>query len=588
MKGLKDIVKKATNTISGIAAAPGIVVGKAHLFHKEIISVVEQDITDVDEAILNFREALAKAKKELTKIFDIAHEKMGAERADIFSAQLMILDDPVLQESIERRIRTEKKLPDFIVQSEITKYQDLMIVANEDYLKERALDIDDIKNRIIRNLQKKRLQSKITPGVIVVSESLTPADTLLFSKWDAKGYVTDRGGLTSHAAILARSLDIPAVVGTHNASHHINQDDLLIVDGFHGYIFVNPTAEQIAFYTDKIERMKRINLELKELKDKPAETTDGKWICINANVDVSGEIDMVVTNGAEGIGLYRTEQIIEEMGEIPNEEEQHRIYFNLASRIYPQTVTIRAFDIGGDKVKIWDFKEANPFLGLRGIRFLLENKAMFKAQLRALLRANIHDNIQVMLPMVSSIEEIKSTKLLIKECAEELKHENKPFGKKLKLGIMIEVPSAAVMAYEYGKEVDFLSIGTNDLIQYLMAVDRGNDHVSNLYQEFHPAVLRTVAHIIREGKRGNAVVSMCGEMAADNFALPILIGLGLESISVASSAVPSIKRTIRALSFEKSKELAEACLSVSYEADVLGLIKKFFKDYDVPRTRNIL
>lgn len=588
MKGLKEIVKKANNTVAGIAAAPGIVIGKAHLFHKEILAVNDQDIIDVEEAVENFREALGKAKKELTKIFDLAHEKMGPERSGIFSAQLMILDDPVLQESIEKRIRAEKKHPDFIVQNEITKYQDLMIVANEDYLKERALDIEDIKNRIIRNLQKKRLQSRITPGVIVVSEGLTPADTLLFSKWDAKAYVTDRGGLTSHAAILARSLDIPAIVGTHDGSHHINQDDLLIVDGFHGYVFVNPTEEQLAFYNDKIKKMQAINEELKELKDKPAQTVDNKIIAINANVDVSGEIEMVVTNGAEGIGLYRTEQMIEENGEIPNEDEQCLTYSRLAQRIYPRMVTIRAFDTGGDKVKIWDFKEANPFLGLRGIRFLLENRSMFKAQIRALLRANLHDNIQLMLPMVSSIEEIRQTKFLLRECAEELKNEQIPYSKKMRLGIMIEVPSAAVMAYEYAKEVDFLSIGTNDLIQYLMAVDRGNDHVSYLYQEFHPAVLRTIANIIKDGKRGNAVVSMCGEMAADNLALPLLIGLGLESISVAASAIPSIKRTIRALSFEKAAALANASLAASHEVEVVAMINKFFKENDVPRTRNII
>ena len=335
MKGLKEIVKKASNTVAGIAAAPGIVIGKAHLFHKEVLAVSDQDIIDVEEAIENFREALGKAKKELTKIFDLAHEKMGPERSGIFSAQLMILDDPVLQECIERRIRTEKKHPDFIVQNEITKYQDLMIVANEDYLKERALDIEDIKNRIIRNLQKKRLQSRITPGVIVVSEGLTPADTLLFSKWDTKAYVTDRGGLTSHAAILARSLDIPAIVGTHDGSHHINQDDLLIVDGFHGYVFVNPTEEQLAFYNDKIKKMQIVNEELKELKDKPAQTVDNKIIAINANVDVSGEIEMVVTNGAEGIGLYRTEQMIEENGEIPNEDETVHHVFEACAAYYP-------------------------------------------------------------------------------------------------------------------------------------------------------------------------------------------------------------------------------------------------------------
>lgn len=588
MKGLKDLLKSADNAIAGVAAAPGLVIGKAHLYHREMLSIGDQDIEDVDEAIKAFHEAIAKAKKELKKIFELAREKMGEERADIFSAQLMILDDPVLLQNIESRIKKEKKLPEFVVHSEITKYQDLMIVADEFYLKERALDIDDIKNRIIRNLQKKRLQSKITPGVIVVSETLTPADTILFSKSDVKAFVTDRGGLTSHAAIIARSLDIPAVVGAHNATHRINQDDVLIIDGFNGYVFVNPTERQLAFFNEKIQILQHINEEMTDLVDKPCETLDGRKISIQANVDVTGEIASVVTRKAEGIGLYRTEQIIEELGELPDEEQQFEVYTKLASRIYPQTLTIRAFDIGGDKVKIWDFKEANPFLGLRGVRFLLENREIFKKQLRAVLRANIHHNINLMIPMVSAVNEIVQVKKLLKECAAELEAEKIPYSKKIKLGIMIEVPSAALLTHEFAKEVDFISIGTNDLIQYIMAVDRGNDQVANLYQEFNPAVLRTISFIISEGAKLGKPVSICGEMAADNQALPLLIGLGLRALSVTSSAILPVKRTIRSLSFEHASELAQQCLACGEEDEVIKLIKHFFENEHIPRTRTIL
>ncbi|MCE1190479.1 MAG: phosphoenolpyruvate--protein phosphotransferase [Ignavibacteria bacterium] len=588
MKRFRELLKKSDNYIAGIPAAPGLVIGHAHLFTKEILSVTDAAADDVEAAVVSFHEAVAKAKKELNKILNYAKAKMGEERSEIFSAQLMILDDEILLGNIEQHIVQEKKQPEFIVHREMNVFLDMMRHSSDTYFRERANDIEDIKNRIIRNLQKKRLQSQVTPGVIIVSESLTPADTLLLSKWDIKGYVTDRGGLTSHAAILARSLDIPAVVGTHNCTHRINQDDLLIIDGFHGYVFVNPTEPQLAFFNEKIEKMREINQELKELKDKPSQTTDGHEIDIFANVDVTGEIDLVIANNAKGIGLFRTEQIIEEFGELPDEELQKQIYYNLSTRVYPRSVTIRAFDIGGDKVKIIDYPEANPFLGSRGIRFLLDNPLIFKTQIRALLRANIHNNIHFMIPMVSTVDEVKKTKQLIKECIHELQEKNQEYKKLTKLGIMIEVPSAAVMARQFAREVDFFSIGTNDLIQYIMAVDRGNDAVSGLYQEFNPAVLNTLKHIINAANEAGIQISMCGEMAADNQALPILIGLGLKSISASPSAIHSLKRTIRAVPYEKAVELAQKALELSSQEEVQHLLLQFFEEHNIPRTRTIL
>ena len=383
MKSFRQIFLEADKKISGIAAAPGIVIGKAYLFMKEKIDVNRGEITDIDEAISNLKEALNKSRKELNKILGIAREKMGDERASIFEAQIMILDDPVLLANIQKRIETEKKQPEFIVDDEISKYQDLMMISHESYMKERAHDIEDIKNRIVRNLQKKRWQSRIKHDVVVVSDSLSPADTILLSRSNVQGFITDHGGLTSHAAIVSRSLNIPAVVGTHNATLHIQDDDTVIVDGFHGYIIINPNEEQTEFFNQKLEKLKLLQKELEELKDKPAVTTDGKKITLQANVDVTGEIDLVVTSGAEGIGLYRTEQILEELGEFPSEDEQTRIYTNLSNRIYPETFTIRVFDIGGDKFKLLDYKEPNPFLGLRGIRLLLENQGIFRIQIKS-------------------------------------------------------------------------------------------------------------------------------------------------------------------------------------------------------------
>ncbi|MCX8104363.1 MAG: phosphoenolpyruvate--protein phosphotransferase [Ignavibacterium album] len=588
MKSFKEIISKSHNKIPGIAAAPGIVIGKAYLFTKEKIEISTAPITDVEEAIKNFYEALAQSKKELQKIFQIAKEKMDETRAAIFEAHLMILDDPVLLNTIIERIKKEKVQPEFIVADEISKYQELMIISNESYMKERAQDIEDIKNRIIRNLQKKRLHSKIESEVIVVSETLTPADTLLFSKHNSLGFVTDHGGLTSHAAIISRSLNIPAVVGTHNATQIIKDGSVIIVDGFHGYVFYEPTEDQIKFYSEKQKRLFEIQKGLEEYKDKEAITSDGKKISVEANVDVSGEIDIVISSGANGIGLYRSEQILDELGEFPNEEEQTTIYSKLASRMYPLFCTIRAFDIGGDKFRFQEYKEPNPFLGLRGIRFLLENEALFRTQIRAILKASKHKNIRFMLPMISTIDEIWQSKKIIEECKKELRKEKIEFDNKMKIGIMIEVPSAAVMAKDLASEVDFFSIGTNDLIQYLMAVDRGNDLVADLYQEFSPVVVRTIHHVVQGAKEFNTPVSLCGEMAADTLAIPLLVGLGLDSLSMSPATILYAKRIINSFSYKKAKAMAEECLTFKTQHEIEERIKKFFEENKIIRTRNII
>ncbi len=588
MKPFKDIYKNSENKIAGIAAAPGIVIGKVYLFTKEKLEISKAPITNSEEAINNFEEALKQSKKELNKIFGFAREKMDEVRAAIFEAQLMILDDPILLGNIEKRIKDEMIQPEFIVSDEISKYQELMIISHESYMKERAHDIEDIKHRIIRNLQKKRWQSKIEKNLIVVSESLTPADTLLLSRREALGFVTDHGGLTSHAAIISRSLNIPAVVGTHNASTIIKDGDTIIVDGFHGYIVYNPTDVQLEFFKGKQKKLFEIQKGLEEFKDKPALTKDGKEINLEANVDVTGEIDIVITSNAKGIGLYRSEQILNELGSFPDEDEQTVIYSKLASRIYPKFVTIRAFDIGGDKFRFSEYKEPNPFLGLRGIRFLLENENIFRTQIRAVLRASENKNIKFMIPMISTLDEVWITQKIIQECKSELKKDKIKFDNHIKIGIMIEVPSAAVMAKDYAEEIDFISIGTNDLIQYMMAVDRGNDLVSNLYQEFSPVIIRTIDYIVKAAKESKIPVSICGEMAADTLAIPLLVGLGLDSLSMSPGTILYAKRIIRDFDFKKAKVLAEECLQCKTEIEIQKKVKKFFDENNISRTRNIL
>ncbi len=588
MKGYDSLLRNSFNWLKGIPAAPGLYIGKSYIYSKETIVIKDGTIDDVDEALAAFREALDRSKKELDKIFKVAKEKMGEQRAAIFEAQLLILEDPDLVGVIEQRIVIEKREPESIVKEEFNKFMGMMFDADDPYMKERANDIEDIRNRIIRNLKKERWSSTIITGTIVVSEMLTPADTILFSRNDVKAYVTEHGGLTSHAAIVARSLNIPAVLGVPKILEMAETGTELIVDGFYGYIFIDPTKEQLEFFRDKIAHLDRVNEGLKELVDLPSVTLDGVQIEIQANVDVSGEVEKIATMGAKGIGLYRTEQLIEELGEFPDEDTQTRIYSDLSSRIYPEMVTIRAFDLGGDKTRLFHPSEKNPFLGLRGIRFLLDNKELFKQQIKAIMRSTMNRNIRFMLPMVSTVKEIRETKELIKECEAELRTSGHKYSDKFQLGIMIEVPSAAVLASQLALESDFFSIGTNDLIQYMMAVDRGNDLVVNLYQEFHPAVLRTLSYIIQDTRDHGIKVSICGEMAADTLALPVLVGLGLKSLSVSPVAAPSVKRTIRSFSYSRAKELADECIKCSAEEEVIEKIQAFFAEFNIQRTRHLI
>lgn len=579
--------KEKNILLNGIAAAPGISIAKAHIYSKQKELISTDTILDVDEAINNLEIALEQSKKELRKIFSLAVDKIGEKRAAIFEAQIMILDDPILISTIKERIKNEKRVPEFIVDSEISKYTHLMNLADETYMKERSHDIEDIKNRIIKNLKKKKWKSKIASDVIVVTTNLSPSDTVLFTRMNVKGYITDFGGLTSHAAILARSLHIPAVLGVHDATNKIEEDDELIIDGYKGIVIVNPDEETKNKYLAKIEKLHSYDEELIKLKDLPAQTTDGKIIKLLANLDLIEELEFISQNCAKGIGLVRTEQLFNHLDYFPDEEEQYLTYKDLAEKIYPEIVTIRAFDIGGDKVLPVDLHEPNPFLGWRGIRLLLDNPELFKSQIRAVLRASEHKNIFFMIPMVTALEEVRETKLLIEKCKKELKEEKKKFDKHLPVGLMIEVPSAAAMAKEFAEESDFLSIGTNDLIQYTLAVDRGNEIVSKLYQEFHPSIVRFINHIASEGKKLGKQISLCGEMAADPFAASLLVGLGLESLSISPSIIPQIKKIIRSISFKEAKELANKCLILKTEKEINEALHHFYNKKIKDQIKNL-
>lgn len=561
--------------LHGIPASPGIMIGKAYVFAKQAPRIEEKSILE-NEVLLELerlQHAVERSEKELQKVLQLTEQKIGSQKAKIFEAQIMILSDVVLIDAIRKRIQKDLKSAEYIVHREISKYQQLMMNSPDEYMRERAHDVEDVKNRIIRNIQQEKLISRFETNSIVVSEMLTPADTVLFSRNEVLAYATDMGGTTSHAALLSRSLHIPSVVGLKHITKHVQTGDTIIVDGYTGNVVLHPTDETIERCKERKEDHERFEIQLKDIRELSAETIDGKIVQLLCNVEFSEEADAVHSQGAHGIGLYRTEGLFLRTENYPSEEEQYNEYKLIVEKSRPYKVVMRALDIGGDKVVSSSANEENPFLGWRGIRILLDRPEVFLTQLRAMLRASAHGEVWIMLPMISGIKEVRQTKELIEQAKKELRERKIPFDEKIKIGAMIEVPSAAVIAGEIAQEVDFLSIGTNDLIQYLLAVDRGNEIVSSLYQEFHPAVIKTIRYIIIEGHRAGKPVSMCGEMAGDPFALLLLLGLGLDEFSMTPFMLPEIKKIIRSVSHKEAEEIARRVLEMKTEDDIKDFLR---------------
>ncbi len=571
----KIVETKNEIVLHGIPASPGIVIGKAYVFAKQAPRVEEKSITEaeVDLELERLQHAIDRSERELQKVLQLTEQKVGSQKAKIFEAQIMILADAVLFGTIRKRVQKDLKSAEYVVHREISRYQQMMMNSTDEYMRERAHDVEDVKNRVIRNIQQEKLISRFEPNSIVISEILTPADTVLFSRNEVLAYATDMGGVTSHAALLSRSLNIPSVVGLKNITKLIQLDDTIIVDGYTGNVIINPTIETITRCNERKAEHEQFDSRLKELRELSAQTTDGKVVRLCCNIEFSEEAHNVHGQGSSGIGLYRTEGLFLRTENYPSEEEQYTEYKAVVDRARPFKVVMRTLDIGGDKVVSSYQSEENPFLGWRGIRLLLDRPDVFITQLKAMLRASAHGEIWIMLPMISGIKEIRQSKELLERAKKELREKNVPFDENIKIGAMIEVPSAAVIAGEIAQEVDFLSIGTNDLIQYLLAVDRGNEVVSSLYQEFHPAVIKTIRYIIIEAHRAGKPVSMCGEMAGDPVAVLLLLGLGLDEFSMTPHILPEIKKIIRSVSFAEASEIARRVLDMKTEDDAKDFLR---------------
>ena len=563
--------------ITGIGASSGIAIAKVYELNQPDLSYESVTVTDIDKELNRFSEAIRKSLEDLKKIKAHTEETIDAEHAEIFSAHMLMLQDPEVIDSIKNKITEEKVNAEAALDAVTTMFINMFEAMDNEYMQERAADLRDISQRVMAHLLGRPLPnpSLIDEEVIVVAKDLTPSDTAQLNRKFALGFVTDIGGRTSHSAIMARSLEIPAVVGTRMITAEVDSGDFIIVDGLAGEVIINPTDEVIAEYEEKQARFEEQRLEWAKLKDEPTITKDGVQVELAGNIGTPADVDGVLENGGEAVGLYRTEFLYMDESELPSEDRQFEAYRKVLEKMDGRPVVVRTLDIGGDKEV--DYlklpKEMNPFLGIRAIRYCLENEEVFRPQLRALLRASAYGNLKIMFPMVATLEEFRQAKEIFLEEKASLRAEGIKVSEDIELGIMVEIPSTAIIAEQFAKEVDFFSIGTNDLIQYTFAADRMNEDVSYLYQPYHPAILRLVSSVIEAAHKEGKWVGMCGEMAGDELAIPILLGLGLDEFSMSASSILPARSLIRSLSKERMASLKEALLAKETTEEVLAFME---------------
>ncbi|MCZ8535950.1 phosphoenolpyruvate--protein phosphotransferase [Paenisporosarcina quisquiliarum] len=565
-------------SLSGIAASNGIAIAKAFRLENPELTVEKTVIIDIEAELARFESAVTQSKSELETIKEQTSKQISDEEAAIFSAHLLVLSDPELLGPITDKIKSEKVNAEFALQETSNMFIGLFESMDNDYMKERAADIRDVTKRVLAHLLGVSIQnpSMIADEVIIIAEDLTPSDTVQLNPQFVKGFITDIGGRTSHSAILARTLEIPAVVGAKTVMSSIENGSLVIVDGLDGNIIVNPDVETIAQYEEKKANYEQQKSEWARLKHEATITADGHHVELGANIGTPNDVVGVIDHGGEAIGLYRTEFLYMGRSQFPTEDEQTEAYASVLKQMNGKPTVVRTLDIGGDKELSYLQlpKELNPFLGLRAIRLCLEMKDMFRTQLRALLRASIHGNLKIMFPMIATLEEFRQAKALFLEEKAKLEEQGVEVSNSIEVGIMVEIPSTAVMADVFAKEVDFFSIGTNDLIQYTLAADRMNERVSYLYQPFNPAILRLVKNVIDASHKEGKWTGMCGEMAGDEIAIPILLGMGLDEFSMSASSILKARSQISKLSKAELESHIETILTLSTSEEVVSYVKK--------------
>jgi phosphotransferase system enzyme I (PtsI) len=576
---------KGEKVFRGIGVSAGVCRGKILVLHRarHIISKREIPESEIASESKRFEQSLAQTRKQISEIQHRVVQNMGAKEGDIFEAHLLMLEDRVLVEEVMKLIRDKKFNAENAFHTVAERYVAALAEVDDDYLRERAADMHDLTVRVLDNL----LEVKdafdlrhLTEPCILVGHDLSPSTTAQLDKKLVLGFATDIGGKTSHTAIMARSLGIPAVVGLQTIADELETGDYALLDGYNGTVVVNPTDQTLFEYGQLAKIKASLEEKLRAIKTQPAVTLDGKIIHLSANIEDQNDVDAVLAHGAEGVGLFRTEFLFINRDSLPDEEDQYKVYRQVAAALKPQPVIIRTLDLGGDKFAshLQLAKEVNPFLGWRAIRFCLAQPELFCAQIRAILRASTEGNVKMMYPMISGLDELNQANALVEKCKAELRAAKIPFNEEMKIGAMIEIPSAALIADALAQRVKFFSIGSNDLIQYTLAADRTNEKVSHLYEPTHPAILRLIKMTVDAAHKHGIWTGVCGEIAGDPYLTPLLIGLGVDELSAAPTVVAQVKYMIRRLKLTEAQALAEFALQCESPTEIFARCQQLARD----------
>jgi len=582
---MAEWLQKGEKILRGIAVSDGVCRGKILVLHRTHHIIARREISagEVAGETDRFEKALVQTRQQILEVQRKVVENLGAKEADIFEAHLLMLEDNALVGEVIRLIKEEKVNAEYAFHSVAERYAEALLAANDEYLRERVSDMRDLTSRVLDNL----LEVKdaldlhhLTEPCILVSHDLSPSTTAQLNKQFVLGFATDIGGKTSHTAIMARSLGIPAIVGLQTASQELDSGDYALLDGYSGTIIVNPTDQTLFEYGQLAKIKASLDEKLREIRSQPAVTLDGKPIHLSANIEDQNDIEAVIANGAEGVGLFRTEYLFINRDRLPTEEEQYQAYRKAATALKPQPVIIRTLDLGGDKFAshLQLAQEMNPFLGWRAIRFCLAQPELFRAQLRAILRASAEGNVKMMYPMISGLDELKQANDIVEKCKAELRAENVPFDDKIEIGVMIEIPSAALIADALATQSKFFSIGSNDLIQYTLAADRTNEKVSHLYEPTHPAIVRLIKMTVDAAHHHGIKANVCGEIAGDPVLAPLLIGLGVDELSTAPTVVAQVKYMIRRLKLTEAHALADFALQCESPSEIYARCQTFARE----------